>query len=292
MKIMIRLFAVSAILLAISANAFGGAKVNPRNDMPMFSIGVGGNGFSNYHLRADGSLGLVYGLGVRASYGYTIWNVLAKPYKKDYLDVGLNFCAIGMKGYAKTRVGLGSSSSGGYRYFSYSKRSLLHYYSLNVRGGFFKTNVAGTASDSIYTSKTPKAIPYHSEPLEIARKIGVPYVGIAFEDKTNEWVDISGGKKIPAAYRKSFYFDVLLLTNERVDGYVGGKVYEMMNMGAQKKTGYRLGYNVANGPLALGFEVGLLPKPVTADSKAKNNGYINWKATYMISNAFLRKKKK
>lgn len=291
MKTMIRLLAVLMLQSLITKNTHGGEKVNPRNDMPMVSLGVGGTGFSNYHLRLDGSVGLVYGLGVRAGWGHTIWNVMDKPYKKDYLDVGLNFCLFGFKGYEKTKVGLGSSSSGGYRYFSYSKRSLLHYYSLNLRGGYLITNIQGTASDSLYKSAVPNAIPYHSSPLEIARKFSIPYVGFSYEDKTNEWVEIGNGKKIPAVYRKSIYFDFLLLTNEKVEAYVADKPVEMMRIGTQKKTGYRIGYAVANGPLAIGAEVGFFPKPTSADSKAKNNAYINWKATYMISNAFFRRKK-
>jgi hypothetical protein len=138
----------------------------------------------------------------------------------------------------------------------------------------------------------PKAIPYHSEPLEMARKFAIPYIGLSYEDKTNEWVELSGGKRIPAVYRKTIYFDILLMTNEKIDAYLGDKVYEMERIGTQKKRGWRLGYSVANGPLAIGAEVGFLSKPTSGDSKAKNDAYINWKATYMIGNAFLRKKKK
>lgn len=291
MKMIIRLLAIVALQSTVTEKAYSGEKVNPRNDMPMVAVGTGGTGFSNYHLRLDAGVGLVYGLGARVGWGHTIWNVMDKPYKKDYLDAGLNFCLVGFKGYEKTKVGLGSSSSGGYRYFGYTKRSLLHYYSLNLRGGYLITNVKGTASDSLYRSAVPKAIPYHSSPLEIARKINIPYVGLSYEDKTNEWVQLSGGKRIPAVYRKTIYFDILLLTNERVDGYVGKTAYEMERIGTQKKRGWRLGYSVANGPLAIGAEVGFLSKPTSADSKAKNDAYLNWKATYMIGNAFLRKKK-
>lgn len=291
MKTIIRLLAVFMLQNTIANNAYGGEKVNPRNDMPMIALGTGGTGFSNYHLRLDGSIGLAFGLGVRAGWGHTIWNVLNKPYKKDYLDAGLNFCLIGFKGYEKTKVGLGSSSSGGYRYFSYTKRSLLHYYSLNARGGYLVTNVQGTSSDSFYKSVVPNAIPYHSAPLEIARKFSIPYVGFSFENKTNEWVEIGNGKKIPAVYRKTIYFDFLLMTNEKIVAYMGEKAIDMQLIGTQKKTGFRIGYAVANGPLAIGAEAGFFPKPTSEDSKAKNNAYINWKATYMIGNAFLRKRK-
>lgn len=295
------ILAALTLVLCFQANAQRVISENPKSNGFNLTLGVGGMGFTNYHLRVDAGFPIYKRLGGQLNWGHTIWNVQANEGKadKNYLNAGLSFMLFGTTYEGETQVGGGSTSSGNRLYFSYYNMDLKHYLGMSVRGGFLKTTLTPNSSDGYHVTTEPYAS-YNPWGMRTIAQFNAPYFGIALEDKVNSKVEI-GGKLFFAVYKKSYFMDLIFsqgsITQANVqDGNkpLGSNVMSVnvaMDSTAsfKAKRGIRFGYELQNAKVGMGFELGLLPRATTATSTALFNGYLGWKFTYCLSSWYRKK---
>ncbi len=266
---------------------------HPSHDFFAASLGIGGMGFMHFNGYAIVNTPIYKRIGGYGVWAPSIFNPLRSenPANQQYFEGGVNLTLIGGKSTSATKVAVGRSSiSKGdkYRMISYITEYLPHYTSLNARGGYMKLDLARTMPKGLYkeASATPTpGFPY--DQLQVTSSYNLPYVGVALEDKVNSRVGYRG-KVYKAVYKKRFYFDVLLATqNVSLPGY--SVVLDTSGVPAKKK-GYRLGYGVSNSGIGWDFDFMLLPHDHSKAQTAPFTACLTWKATFMISQFFTRKK--
>ncbi len=266
---------------------------NPRYDFFSASIGVGGMGFMHYNMYVHITSPLFKRIGAYGVWAPSIFNPLESenPANQTFYDGGLNFTLFGGISNAKTKVAISRSAiSKGTRFRAiyYINEYLDHYTSLNARAGFMHMELARVTPKGLFKENSAVPTPgFPYDQLQVKSTYSMPYVGLAIEDKINATVGYRG-MAYKAVYKKRYYFDVLFPS---LDVTMSGYSIKMDTGGvAAKNTGYRFGYGVSNSGIGWDFDFSLLPQNRTKDQKAPYTACLTWRATFMISQFFTRRK--
>ncbi len=267
---------------------------HPSHDFFSASLGLGGIGFTHFNLYVQATTPVYKRLGAYGTWAIPIFNSLKSenPVDQSYYDAGLNFTLFGGKSNSKTKVALSRSAinkGDNYRLIYYTTEYLNHYTGLSARGGYMQLNLARNGKKGLYHETATRPTPgFPISELPVQYTYQTPYVGIALEDKVNSKLG-RGGKIYNVVYKKKFYFDVLL-PNLSVSSPTYNIALDTANGVSAKKTGYRFGYGVSNAGVGMDFDLLLLPYDKLKDEKALFTASLTWRATFMISQFFTKKK--
>ncbi len=266
----------------------------PSHDFFSASLGLGGIGFTHFNVYVQATTPVFKRLGAYGTWAIPVFNSLKSenPVDQSFYDLGLNFTLFGGKSNSRTKVALSRSAinkGDKYRMIYYTNEYLDHYTGISARGGFMQLNLARHGKKGLYretaATHTP-GFPISELPVKYAYQ--TPYIGISLEDKVNSKLG-RGGKIYNVVYKKKFYFDVLL-PNLTVSSPTYSIALDTAYGVSAKSTGYRFGYGVSNAGVGMDFDLMLLPYDKLKDEKALFTACLTWRATFMISQFFTKKK--